>query len=80
MTTVNDWDSLVFDTKMTILVALGVLDSPLCEIKMSTLNKQHINETGYLASERRSHFTEAASERYYSNLCLVAIIAIIKII
>ena len=47
MTTVNDWDSLVFDTKMTILVALGVLDSPLCEIKMSTLNKQHINETGY---------------------------------
>ena len=96
---------------MTILVALGVLDSPLCEIKMSTLNKQHINETGYykifcwhlfkddtvvsdfsdyccssleneknLASERRSHFTEAASERYYSNLCLVAIIAIIKII
>ena len=47
MTTVNDWDSLVFNTKMTILVALGVLDSPLCEIKMSTLNKQHINETGY---------------------------------
>ena len=24
--------------------SLGVLDSPLCEIKMSKLNKQHISE------------------------------------
>ena len=34
-------------TKISILVALGVLNSPLCEIKMSKLNKQHISETGY---------------------------------
>ena len=33
MTTVNDWRSLVVDAKISILVALGVLDSPLCEIK-----------------------------------------------
>ena len=47
MTTVNDWRSLVVDAKISILVALGVLDSPLCEIKMSKLNKQHISKTGY---------------------------------
>ena len=47
MLTVNGWESLVADTKMSILVALGVLDSPLCEMKMSKLNKQHISETGY---------------------------------
>ena len=46
MTTVNDWRSLVVDAKISILVALGVLDSPLCEIKMSKLNKQHISKTG----------------------------------
>ena len=39
MTTVSGWESLVVDTKISILVALGILDSPLCEIKMSKLNK-----------------------------------------
>ena len=47
MTTVNGWESLVVDTKISILVVLGVLDSPLREIKMSKLNNQHISETGY---------------------------------
>ena len=47
MTTVSGWESLVVDTKISILVALGILDSPMCEIKMSKLNKQHISETGY---------------------------------
>ena len=47
MTTVKGWESLFVDTKISILVALGVLDSPLCEIKMRKLNKQHISETGY---------------------------------
>ena len=47
MTTVNGWESLIVDTKISILVGLGVLDSPLCEIKMSKLIKQHINQTGY---------------------------------
>ena len=47
MLIVNGWESLVVDTKISILVALGVLDSPLCEMKMSKLNKQHISETGY---------------------------------
>ena len=47
MTTVNDQESLVVDTKISILVALGVLDLPLCETKMSKLNKQHIIDTGY---------------------------------
>ena len=28
MTTVNGWESLVVDTKISILVALGALDSP----------------------------------------------------
>ena len=47
MLIVNGWESLVVDTKISILVALGVLDSPLSEMKMSKLNKQHISETGY---------------------------------
>ena len=47
MTTVNDWESLFIDTKISILVDLGVLGSPLCEINMNKLNKQHISETGY---------------------------------
>ena len=47
MTTVNGWESLVVDKNVSILVALGVLDSPLCEIKMSKLNKQHVSETRY---------------------------------
>ena len=47
VTTVNSWESLIVDTKIPILVTLGVLDSPLCEIKMSKLNKQHISETSY---------------------------------
>ena len=47
MTTVNGWESLVVDTKISILVGLVVLDSPLCEIKITKLNKQHISETGY---------------------------------
>ena len=47
MTTVNGWESLIVDTKVSILVALGVLDTPLFEIKMSKLNKQHISETEY---------------------------------
>ena len=47
MTIVNDWESLVVNTKTSVLVASGVLDSPLCEIKMNKLNNQHISETGY---------------------------------
>ena len=47
MTPVNGWESLVVGTKISILVALGVLDPPLCEIKMSKFIKQHISETGY---------------------------------
>ena len=47
MTTVNGWESLIVDTKVSILVALGVLDTPLFEIKMSKLNKQRIGETGH---------------------------------
>ena len=39
ITTVNSWGSLVVNTKISILVALGVLDSPLYEIKMSKLKK-----------------------------------------
>ena len=38
----NGWESLTVDTKISILVALGVLDATLCEIKMSKLNKQYI--------------------------------------
>ena len=44
---VNGWESLILDTNISILVGLGVSDSPLCEIKMSKLNKQHISETEY---------------------------------
>ena len=47
MITFNGWESLIVDTKIFILVALSVLDSPLCEIKISKLNKQHISKTGY---------------------------------
>ena len=47
VTTVNDWESLNVDTKIPILFALGVLDSPPCEMKVKKLNKQHIRETGY---------------------------------
>ena len=47
MTTVNGWESLIVDTKISILVALGVLDSPLCVIEMSKLKKQHNSETRY---------------------------------
>ena len=47
MTAVNDWESLVVDTKISILFTLGVLDSPLCKIRMSKLNKHHISESGY---------------------------------
>ena len=47
MTTVNSWEPLVVNTKISILLTLGVLDLPLCEIKTSILNKQYISETGY---------------------------------
>ena len=47
MTAVNGWESLVVETKIPILVTLGALDSSLCEIKLSRLNKQNISETGY---------------------------------
>ena len=46
-TTVNGWESLIVDTNISILVTLGVADSPLCEIKISKLSKQHISETRY---------------------------------
>ena len=38
---------MVVDGENPILVALGALDSPLCEIKMTKLKKQHISETVY---------------------------------
>ena len=44
MATVDSWVSLVVDTKISILVTLGVLDLPLCESKMSKSNKQHISQ------------------------------------
>ena len=47
VTTVNDWESLIVDTKICTLVALGVLALLLCEIKISKLNRQDISETGY---------------------------------
>ena len=47
MAIVNGGESLIVDIKISILVALGVLGSPQCEIKMSKLNKQRITETGY---------------------------------
>ena len=47
MTTVNAWKSLVFETKIYILIALFVLDFPLREIKTTKLNEQHIIETDY---------------------------------
>ena len=47
MTTVNGWVLLIADTKISILIALGVLDSPLCKIKISKLNKQQISKKGY---------------------------------
>ena len=47
MTTVNGWESLVVNEENPILVALGALDSPLFEIKISKLKKQHISETVY---------------------------------
>ena len=40
MATISGWESLFVETKISILVALGALDSPLCEIKMSKLNAQ----------------------------------------
>ena len=49
MTRVNGsqrW-SLVVDKKISILIALVVLDSPLCQINMSKSNKQRISQTGY---------------------------------
>ena len=50
VTTVNNWESLIVDTKISNLNALGVLgvlELPLHEIKISKLNKQLIWETGY---------------------------------
>ena len=47
MATVKDWESLVADTKISILVALDIPDLSLCEIKMSKFNKQRISETGF---------------------------------
>ena len=47
MTTVKAWESLVVDIKISIVVALGVVDLGLCEIKINKLNKQYISETGY---------------------------------
>ena len=45
VTMVNSCKSLIIDTKISILVALDVLDLLLCEIKTTKLNKQHISET-----------------------------------
>ena len=39
MTIVNGWESVVVDTKISILVVLGVPDLPLYEIKMSKLKQ-----------------------------------------
>ena len=47
MKTISGGESLIFNTKISISVALGVIDSSLREIKMSKLNKQHISETEY---------------------------------
>ena len=35
MVTVNGWEPLVADTKISTLIALGFLDSPLSETKIS---------------------------------------------
>ena len=47
VTRVKGWESLVADTKMSFLNTLGVLELPLCEIKMSRLHKLQISETGF---------------------------------
>ena len=48
MTTVlYDWESLIVDIKIPLLVAVGILNWPLCVIKMSKLNEQRISETEY---------------------------------
>ena len=47
VTTGNGWVLLVEGTKISILVALGVIHSTLCEIKMRKLDKQHIREIEY---------------------------------
>ena len=75
MTRVNGsqrW-SLVVDKKISILIALVVLDSPLCQINMSKSNKQRISQTGYYQIFCWNLFkddTEASafSDCYYSSL------------
>ena len=47
ITTVNGWGSLVVNTKISILVALGVLDSPLYEIKLKKSISVKENITKY---------------------------------
>ena len=47
LTAVNGWNALVVNTKISILIALGVLDLPLHEIKMRKLNKTNISEIEY---------------------------------
>ena len=47
MTNVNGLQLLIINTKISILIDLGVLDLPLCKIKLSKFNKQRISETGY---------------------------------
>ena len=47
MTTVNGWDSVIVNIKISILAALAALDQPLGEIKVRKLLKQRISETGY---------------------------------
>ena len=69
MTTVNGWESLFIDTKISILVDLGVLDSPLCEINMNKLNKQHISETGYYEIFCRNLFKVDTVMSDFSDYC-----------
>ena len=77
VTTFNGWESLIVETKISILVALGVLDEPLCEIKISKLNKQQTSETGYYLSLNEKTLYRISHLRCSSNLCLTAIIKII---
>ena len=80
MTSVTGWESLIVNTKVSILVALGALGLPLCEIKESDFQDYYCSNSeneNTLANETRKCFTEAATKTYSSNLCLATIIRLI---
>ena len=61
---------MVVDEENPILVALGALDSPLFEIKISKLKKQHISETVYCKIFCWNLFNDGTMTRYFFRLLL----------